>query len=320
MLGVAASVWLVRVEAQPAAVPQTQTVAVPVPAPTPAAASVSYAALVERDMPPPLERRKGQVCEEFWMRLPNVTWALCEAAQLRPSEGRSVRGRPIYVRDVEPTAPQHLRVLVIGGIHGDELSSASVPLHWIQYAQAEPEQGILWRFIPALSPDGLFDKPARRVNANGVDLNRNFPTPNWEHDATHYWTERTRKDPRRYPGAQPLSEPESRYLFDEIQRFRPNLIVSIHAPYGVLDFDGPQEPPRKLGRLSLNQLGVFPGSLGHYAGVHKGMPVVTVELVSAELTPRNVEIRRMWDDLHQWMGVTLAQADSTGKVSPRQRR
>ncbi len=98
------------------------------------------------------------------------------------------------------------------------------------------------------------------------------------------------------------------------------MIVSIHAPYGVLDFDGPQEPPRKLGRLSLNQLGVFPGSLGHYAGVHKGMPVVTVELVSAELTPRNVEIRRMWDDLHQWMGVTLAQADSTGKVSPRQRR
>jgi protein MpaA len=291
-----------------------------VPAPSAAPPVPAYATLVERDMPPPQAQRKGQVCEEFWMRLPNVTWALCEAAQLRPGEGRSVRGRPIYVRDVQPTAEQRLRVLVIGGIHGDEMSSASVPLHWIQFAQAEPEQGILWRFIPALNPDGLFDRPSRRINANGVDLNRNFPTPNWAHDATHYWTVRTRKDPRRYPGPDPLSEPESRYLFEEMQRFRPHLIVSIHAPYGVLDFDGPQEPPRKLGRLSLNQLGVFPGSLGHYAGVHKGMPVVTVELVSAELTPRNVEIRRMWDDLHQWMGITLAEADATGDVPPRLRR
>jgi hypothetical protein len=50
------------------------------------------------------------------------------------------------------------------------------------------------------------------------------------------------------------------------------------------------------------------------------MPVVTVELVSAELTPRNVEIRRMWDDLHQWMGITLAEADAAGDVPPRLRR
>jgi murein tripeptide amidase MpaA len=92
-----------------------------------------------------------------------------------------------------------LRVLVIGGIHGDELSSASVALHWILLAQAEPNQ-THWRFIPALNPDGLFNQPARRVNANGVDLNRNFPTPNWEREAIAYWEKRTRKDPRRWPG------------------------------------------------------------------------------------------------------------------------
>ncbi len=248
-------------------------------------------------------RTNDRTCGEFFARLPNVSWSLCQTAELQASAGRSVRGRTIYVRDVQPVAPR-LRVLVIGGMHGDELSSAAVALHWIRLAQAEPEQ-VHWRFIPALNPDGLFDQPARRVNANGVDLNRNFPTPNWERDATYYWEVRTRKDPRRFPGRQPLSEPETRFLHDEMLRFRPNLIVSIHAPYGILDFDGPTTPPRRLGRLFLDQLGVFPGSLGNYGGVHKGMPVVTIELPSARLTPRNVEIQRMWTDLRQWMGVTL---------------
>lgn len=246
-------------------------------------------------------------CADFYAWLPNVSWALCEAAVLRPSGARSVKGKTIYARDVLPSTAPRWRVLVIGGIHGDELSSASIPFHWISYAQQEPED-VHWRFVPALNPDTLFSKPQRRMNANGVDLNRNFPTPNWEHDATHYWTVRTRKDPRRYPGPAPLSEPETRYIHQQMESFRPHLIVSIHAPYGVLDFDGPHEPPTKLGRLTLNQLGVFPGSLGHYAGVHKGVPVVTVELTSALLTPRNVEIRRMWDDLQQWMGLSLAQA------------
>ncbi|MFN4359775.1 MAG: M14 family murein peptide amidase A [Hylemonella sp.] len=258
-----------------------------------------------------------RTCGEFFARLPNVSWALCQTAQLQASEGRSVRGRTIYVRDVQPVTPR-LRVLVIGGIHGDELSSAAVALHWIRLAQAEPEQ-VHWRFIPALNPDGLFDQPARRVNANGVDLNRNFPTPNWERDASYYWEVRTRKDPRRFPGRQPLSEPETRFLHEEMMRFRPNLIVSIHAPYGILDFDGPTTPPRRLGRLYLDQLGVFPGSLGNYGGVHKGMPVVTIELPSARLTPRNVEIQRMWTDLRQWMGVTLAGAADEAAAEPVQR-
>jgi len=181
------------------------------------------------------------LCDDFYARLPGVQRAQCEDARLLPSAARSVKGRPIYTRDVTP-GNARLRVLVIGGIHGDELSSASVALHWIGLAQAAPSQ-THWRFIPALNPDGLFSRPSRRVNANGVDLNRNFPTPNWKRDAPLYWEKRTRKDPRRWPGKTPLSEPESKFLFEEMQRFKPDLIVSIHAPYGVLDFDGPLVPP-----------------------------------------------------------------------------
>ncbi len=242
-------------------------------------------------------------CAEFVARLPNVKSLLCNAAQLQATEGRSVQGRTLYMRDVVAPEPK-IRVLVVGAMHGDELSSASVALHWIQLAVQTPSNAH-WRFIPALNPDGLMARPAKRVNANGVDLNRNFPTPNWKRDAKVYWEDRTKKDPRRWPGPAPLSEPESKYLHDEMERFKPDLIVSIHAPYGMLDFDGPSVPPARLGRLYLDQIGIFPGSLGNFGGVHKGMPVVTIELNSAIRTPLDAEMRQMWLDLLRWMSERL---------------
>lgn len=238
-------------------------------------------------------------CTSMVQHLPNVSQGLCRQAQLLDSGIRSVKGVPLLTRDVQGEGSK-LRVLVIGGIHGDELSSAAVALHWISLATHLPAD-VHWRFIPVLNPDGLMNKPASRVNAHGVDLNRNFPTPHWARDAKVYWEQRTGKDPRRWPGVQPLSEPESRFLYDEMDRFKPNLIVSIHAPYGVLDFDGPTVPPTKLGRLYLDQVGIYPGSLGNYGGVHKGMPVVTIELPSALRTPLDAEMRQMWLDLLRWM-------------------
>ena len=144
------------------------------------------------------------------------------------------------------------------------------------------------------------------MNANGVDLNRNFPTLNGEREAKIYWKKRTRKDYRRWPGPKPLSEPESQFLYQHMQSFEPQLIVSIHAPYGVLDFDGPSVPPSKLGRLYLDQVGIFPGSLGHYGGVHKGVPVVTIELPNSMRTPLDAEMRQMWLDLLRWTSERVA--------------
>ena len=241
--------------------------------------------------------------------LPNVSPQLCLQANLVDTGARSVKGAPLLKRDMPPVrsaadAPT-LRVLVVGGIHGDELSSSSVALHWIKLAAQAPSNApnpVHWRFIPMLNPDGLMAQPAKRVNARGVDLNRNFPTPNWARDAKIYWEQRTKKDPRRWPGPEPLSEPESKFLHDDMASFKPHLIVSIHAPYGVLDFDGPVVPPSKLGRLYLDQVGIFPGSLGNYGGVHKGMPVVTIELPNAQRTPLDAETRQMWLDLQRWMG------------------
>ena len=186
-------------------------------------------------------------CDDFVRRLPNVSRPLCQAAKLVPGAARSVKGEPLYTRDVQ-TEGAKLRVLVVGAIHGDELSSASVALYWIRLAQdgnaqdgtAQMPVPVHWRFIPVLNPDGALSRPPRRTNARGVDLNRNFPTPNWERDAPVYWEKRTRKDPRRWPGPKPLSEPESRFLHDQMQSFKPNLIVSIHAPMACSILTGPR--------------------------------------------------------------------------------
>ena len=283
----------------------------------------------------------SKVCKHYAELLPNLPQTQCESASLRDASARSVKGRTIWTSDVEPVDADR-RVLVIGGMHGDELSSSAMAFHWIGLAKtsaAGPSEGgegprggrrghavpsvgatstsgaaaVHWRFIPALNPDGLFAQPAKRVNARGVDLNRNFPTPNWARDSRLYWEKRTRKDPRRWPGSQPLSEPEARFLFDQMGSFKPNLIVSIHAPYGVLDFDGPLVPPSKLGRLYLDQVGIFPGSLGNYGGVHKGIPVVTIELPNAAHTPSEVEMRQMWFDLQRWMNERLGPTPAPAK-------
>lgn len=281
-----ASLWAVGVSTPVWAAPES-------PVPSPTAASVT------------------PECQALVRRLPNVTLPQCQQAGLNASAARSVQGRRILLTDVLPTETPQLRVLVLGGMHGDEPSSSSVALHWLHWARdgafALP-QPVHWRFIPALNPDGLLMARPRRTNANGVDLNRNFPTPEWERDAPRYWAQRTGKDPRRWPGKVPLSEPESRYLHEQMQQFKPHLIVSLHAPYGVLDFDGPITPPSRLGRLYLDQVGIYPGSLGHYAGVHKAMPVVTVELASAKTTPREAEMRQMWVDLLRWMSERLMSA------------
>jgi len=241
------------------------------------------------------------LCLQLSLPLPSVPDKLCHSAQLEASDATSVKGRVILQRDVV-TEHAKRRVLVLGGIHGDERSSSSLVFHWIVHAEATPAQ-THWRFIPGLNPDGLLAHPPRRTNAHGVDLNRNFPTPDWQRDAISYWTTKTKKDPRRYPGLTPLSEPESKFLYEQIESFKPDIIVSIHAPFGVLDFDGPSVPPRKLGRLYLDQVGIYPGSLGNYGGVTLGIPVITVELPHAAKAPTTPEMRQMWLDLVRWMSA-----------------
>ncbi|MCB1958062.1 MAG: succinylglutamate desuccinylase/aspartoacylase family protein [Rhodocyclaceae bacterium] len=266
----------------------------------------------EPPAPLPSEARAARWCEELGRQLYSVSADACLGLDFRPGAMRSVEGRSLMRVDRLPHQARQTasnrpgsrapRVMMIGGIHGDELTSVSIVFKWLERLAADDGPDIHWRVIPLANPDGLLASPAQRMNARGVDLNRNFDTPDWQTKAMDYWVGRTRRDPRRFPGDAAVSEPETRWLQDEIQDFVPDVIVSIHAPYGVLDFDGPAEEPKRFGRLRLNRLGVYPGSLGNYGGVFKGVPVITIELPHATRMPSAREQEAIWHDMLKWIG------------------
>ena len=192
--------------------------------------------------------------------------------------------------------------MLMGGIHGDEYSSVSLIFRWLEKLDQYHSGLFHWQVVPLLNPDGLLQKPrATRQNGNGVDLNRNFPTFDWNSLAENYWIKRTYRNPRRYPGPMAASEPETQWFMRHINEFKPDAIVAVHAPHHLLDFDGPQTPPSKLGKLKLRRLGTYPGSLGNYGGSTLNIPVVTVELASAGIMPSSAEISSMWIDLVRWL-------------------
>jgi len=128
--------------------------------------------------------------------------------------GHSVAGRPIEAVHVGGNGPV---VLVVGCIHGNECAALPV-VRALQ--RSHPVGEDLW-LIPEANPDGAARD--ERVNAHGVDLNRNFPT-GWRpgpHDGY-------------YPGPRALSEPESRALVAFIRRLRPALTVWFHQPQTVV--------------------------------------------------------------------------------------
>ena len=233
----------------------------------------------------------------------------CTGSRLGLSGARSTQGTPILVAEYPPLPQREPlgRVLLFGGIHGDELSSVSIVYGWLETLDRFHSGLFHWRIAPLVNPDGLLRRKSQRMNDRGVDLNRNFPSPNWKVEASDYWIRRTSRNPRRYPGEAPLSEPESRWLHDQIETFQPAAIVAVHAPLHVLDYDGPPDPPQRLGPLHLKQMGTYPGSLGRFAGVHLGLPVVTLELPSAGIMPTPADQRRMWIDLVTWLRQNVPQ-------------
>jgi protein MpaA len=187
----------------------------------------------------------------------------------------SVEGKPIFHYDKPGTEKTGKKILVFSLIHGDERPAGSVSRYWLERLETiEPRNS--WRVIPVLNPDGV--KYKTRTNANKIDLNRNFPTSDWNQEAIKYWKASTSSNPRRFPGEQPGSEPETKCALKHIDDFKPDFIVSIHTPLKVLDFDGPRVKPPPFEYLPWRSLGHFPGSLGRYMWFERKTPVLTAEL------------------------------------------
>lgn len=256
------------------------------------------------------------LCGELAARIKGFDAEQCRLAGLNSTAARSTQGNPLLLRDVPATASGTApppRILVLGGIHGDEYSAVVVAFQWIERLKGDRFQRFQWRVLPCVNPDGLLAEPSHRTNAHGVDLNRNFPTPDWGDHAISYWRDKTRSDPRRFPGKSAGSEAETRWIIEQIRSYKPDAIVSLHAPLNLLDFDGPYTPPSKLGYLHLSPIGTYPGSLGGYAGMYLKLPVFTPELPTAQHSPSAEQSGRILSDLIDWLNKSLPEH---GRPSP----
>ncbi|MCX5849553.1 MAG: M14 family zinc carboxypeptidase [Deltaproteobacteria bacterium] len=180
-------------------------------------------------------------------------------------------------------------ILFLGCVHGDELPSTYLMFKLAHYVKNNPElfKGMCIIIAPLLNPDGFLSTPPTRVNANGVDINRNFPTRDWQANAIRQWAAKG-KIKRYYPGARPGSEQETQFQMALIKRFRPQKILTLHSPLNFFDYDVPSsdlnsfeqwmEQVCKEIHHPLKKFGYFPGSLGNYAGVERNIFTLTLEL------------------------------------------
>ena len=187
----------------------------------------------------------------------------------------SRNGQPIYHYDRPSIKKNAERILTFAVTHGDELASGSVARSWAnRLSRINPRNE--WRIVPILNPDGFDAKT--RMNAAGVDINRNYPSKDWDELALKWWKSKKKSDPRRYPGPTAGSEPETQCSIDHIKDFQPDLIISVHTPLGVLDFDGPRLNFPSFSNLPWISLGTYPGSLGRFMWHDQHVPVLTIEL------------------------------------------
>jgi protein MpaA len=141
--------------------------------------------------------------------------------------GKSVFGAPLLYAPCK----NKCSTLAIAGIHGEE-SETTFLLSRVLRHFSEPLQNTA--FILCANPDGI--SLGTRGNANGVDLNRNFPTANWSAETTlSKATLESERITELSPGAKPGSEAETKALIEIISKLQPAEILSIHSPLACVD-------------------------------------------------------------------------------------
>lgn len=211
--------------------------------------------------------------------------------------GRSHLGVPLEVW--RPTGP--CRLLIFAGIHGEE---AETTFALSRALRQLPEPSTHCAAVLAANPDGSIR--GTRGNARGVELNRNFPTGDWQpHPVPHRSTLTDPRDVLLSPGPEPGSEPETKALIALIHDLKPEVVIALHAPLACVD-DATQSA---LGRWLAERTGLefvadvgypTPGSFGTW-GRENGVKVITYEFpmtntdaLVREHVPVLVELLTRW--------------------------
>lgn len=135
-------------------------------------------------------------------------------------------------------------ILIDGGVHSNEYSPVYFVMELAQFLIEDYETNETARFtvdnrytviVPLVNADG--SHAMGRINANGVNINRNFP---------YTWGETDEQPPLNDPGPYPASEPETRALIRLYEQLEPDYYASIHccgnlwlAPWGAAHLADP---------------------------------------------------------------------------------
>lgn len=171
-------------------------------------------------------------------------------------------------------------ILVIGGVHGDEpegVRLAHDTLKWLKSnIDSQNRDGKTlcpWILIPCLNVDGFAKRT--RVNGRGVDLNRNYPSSDWNQEA---------RAERYFPGASPGSEPEIQAIVELIRDTKPRLLIHYHSWKPCIVGAGPSAMKDTLrlakssGYEAMEDIGYpTPGSLSQFGFLDNGIPVICIE-------------------------------------------
>ncbi len=186
--------------------------------------------------------------------------------------GHSVENRPVIVEHYGESGPV---MYFTDGIHGQErlANTYSERFRTRLNAGYAEEMGIQVVAMLTTNPDGMayYD----RYNINGVDLNRNFPTNNYE--------------PGGVAGPEALSEPEAAAMQNVIDASNLSSALSLHCCAPTFDPDGPAEELAEAMsqamdpeyRFPAHPLGAASGSMGSYVGLDMGLPIITVEFAGS---------------------------------------
>lgn len=185
--------------------------------------------------------------------------------------GISVEGDEINAYRSENKSTKYIYLLA--GVHGDEVEGVFVLKNLFEWLKEQEDIQYSFIVIPILNVDGY--RTSTRVNAHGVDLNRNLPSKNWSD---------VPREEKYNPGKKPLSEPENKFLDKLLQKFPAKLILTLHSWKPLLNYNGDcEEVANHLN--SFNGYEVCddidghptPGSLGEYGPQKYNTPVLTYE-------------------------------------------
>jgi protein MpaA len=255
-------------------------------------------------------------CDKLDKSFKKYGWEKSECVDFKWNHYRnSVLGNPLMwtvFGDVSDENKESFKdkdvTIIMCGVHGDEITPVKFCfdiMYYLRAAYADPEMlkneyhNKVVLVSPLVNPDSYFKSRPSRMNARGVDPNRNFPTKDWMIEARKMWLTKFKRDKRRNPGERPNSEPEVVYQVNLIKRYNPDKIVSVHSPLTLLDYDGPSHPAtngldgskaqdlliqmsKDADGYNIKDYPFFPGSLGNWAGQERNIPTYTLELPSSD--------------------------------------